>query len=54
MTDDRLLFRLKYGSWNQWRRENPDIVINLDPAVLDGMVLSGIDFSRVSLPAARE
>lgn len=52
MTDDRLLIRLKYGVWNQWREEYPGIVINLDGAALDGMVLTGIDFSGVSLRGA--
>jgi hypothetical protein len=40
MPDDRLLIRLKYGVWNQWREENPGIAINLDGAALDGMVLT--------------
>src|SRR5215467_10245190 len=44
------LARLKLGSaaWNAWRREHPDLAINLDGANLNGMILTGIDFSRVS------
>ena len=42
-----ILLRLKFGSapWNRWRRENPDVV--------NGMILTGIDFSRASLAGAR-
>jgi len=49
-----LLKRLKYGSapWNLWRREHPDLVISLDHADLNGMILIGIDFARVSLRGA--
>ena len=45
------LTHLKYGSgpWNMWRRENPGTVIVLDHADLNGMILTGIDFSKVSL-----
>jgi uncharacterized protein YjbI with pentapeptide repeats len=51
---DRLLIRLKFGAgaWNTWRRENPDVAIVLDGAKLDGLILTGIDFSRVSLRGA--
>jgi len=53
MADD-LLMHLKFGAaaWNQWRREHPDRAIALDGAKLDGMILTGIDFSRVSLRGA--
>jgi len=49
-----ILFHLKFGSarWNQWRSEHPDIAIVLDGANLDGMILTGIDFSRASLRGA--
>ena len=45
---------LKYGSvpWNAWRHEHPDEVIVLDHADLNGMILIGIDFARVSLRRA--
>jgi len=48
------LKRLGFGSaaWNVWRREHPDLVITLDHADLNGMILTGIDFSRVSLRGA--
>lgn len=51
---DTLLARLKYGSaaWNLWRRENPGVAVVLDGARLDGMILTGIDFSRTSLRGA--
>ncbi|PWT81243.1 MAG: hypothetical protein C5B57_10870 [Blastocatellia bacterium] len=51
---DTLLIRLKFGSrsWNQWREENPDVAITLDGAKLDGMILTGIDFSHASLRGA--
>ena len=47
------LKRLTFGSaaWNAWRREHPDLVITLDHADLNGMILTGIDFARVSLRA---
>ena len=43
-----ILNRLKFGSaaWNHWRRENPDVAIVLDGADLNGMILTGVDFSR--------
>src|SRR2546423_11898628 len=49
--NDHLLARLKFGApaWNQWRRENPHVAISLDGAKSDGMILTGIDFSRASL-----
>jgi uncharacterized protein YjbI with pentapeptide repeats len=52
--DDRILVRLKFGSaaWNEWRRANPEIAIALDGAKLDGMILTGIDFSRANLRGA--
>jgi hypothetical protein len=39
------LKRLTFGSaaWNAWRREHPDLVIALDHADLNGMILTGID-----------
>lgn len=48
------LKRLTFGSaaWNAWRREHPDLVITLDHADLNGMILTGIDFARVSLRGA--
>lgn len=48
------LRRLTFGSaaWNAWRREHPDLVITLDHADLNGMILTGIDFARVSLRGA--
>src|SRR5215510_4240782 len=48
------LARLKFGvtAWNAWRREHPDLAINLDGANLNGMILTRIDFSRVSLRGA--
>jgi ribosomal protein S18 acetylase RimI-like enzyme len=51
---DPILNRLKFGSapWNYWRRENPDVAIVLDGADLNGMILTGMDFSRVSLRGA--
>ena len=38
------LKRLTFGSaaWNAWRREHPDLVITLDHADLNGMILTGI------------
>jgi uncharacterized protein YjbI with pentapeptide repeats len=53
MTSD-VLIRLKYGSswWNVWRQENPDVAIVLDDADLNGMILTGINFSRASLRGA--
>ena len=49
-----LLRMPKYGSvpWNAWRRENPDVVVVLDHADLNGMILIGIDFARASLRGA--
>lgn len=49
-----LLARLKYGSapWNLWRREHPDVAISLDGANLNGMILTGVDFSHASLRGA--
>jgi len=37
------LKRLTFGSaaWNAWRREHPDLVITLDHADLNGMILTG-------------
>lgn len=54
MSEDVLLRRLKFGSaaWNHWRTENPGVAVTLDGAKLDGMILTGIDFSRVSLRGA--
>ena len=51
---EKLLARLKFGSamWNVWRSENPDVAIILDGANLNGMILTGIDFSRASLRGA--
>jgi len=48
------LKRLTFGSaaWNAWRREHPDLVITLDHADLNGMILTGIDFARVRLRGA--
>jgi len=48
------LKRLTFGSaaWNAWRREHPDLFITLDHADLNGMILTGIDFARVSLRGA--
>jgi len=48
------LKRLKFGSafWNVWRREHPDTVVVMDHADLNGMILTGIDFARVSLRGA--
>jgi hypothetical protein len=42
------LRRLKYGAapWNAWRREHPEIVIVLDHADLNGMILTGIAVMR--------
>jgi len=52
--DNRALLYLKFGAaaWNHWRRENDSLPVNLDGAKLDGMILTGIDFSRVSLRGA--
>jgi uncharacterized protein YjbI with pentapeptide repeats len=46
--------RLKYGAtvWNAWRRDHPELAISLDGADLNGMILTGIDFSHVSLRGA--
>jgi uncharacterized protein YjbI with pentapeptide repeats len=51
---ETILARLKYGSapWNMWRHEHPDVPVTLDGADLNGMILTGIDFSRVSLRGA--
>ena len=51
---EHVLARLKFGSgpWNVWRREHPDVAVILDGADLNGMILTGIDFSRVSLRGA--
>src|SRR5215471_16815024 len=48
------LVRLKLGAaaWNAWRCEQPDLVITLDGANLNGMILTGIDFSHASLRGA--
>jgi uncharacterized protein YjbI with pentapeptide repeats len=48
------LKRLTFGSafWNVWRREHPDVEVVLDHADLNGMILTGIDFARVSLRGA--
>jgi ribosomal protein S18 acetylase RimI-like enzyme len=45
---------LKFGShaWNHWRLEHPDRAVVLDGAKLDGMILIGVNFSRVSLRGA--
>ena len=50
----RLLVLLKFGAaaWNHWRAENPDAAIVLDGQTLDGMILTGINFSRASLRGA--
>jgi steroid delta-isomerase-like uncharacterized protein len=49
-----ILFRLKFGSavWNHWRRENPDVAVVLEGVRLDGMILTGIDFSGAILRGA--
>ena len=49
-----ILARLKHGSawWNVWRHEHPDVAVILDGADLNGMILTGINFSRVSLRGA--
>jgi uncharacterized protein YjbI with pentapeptide repeats len=49
-----LLKRLGFGAaaWNAWRRAHPDLVITLDHADLNGMILTGVDFGRVSLRGA--
>jgi uncharacterized protein YndB with AHSA1/START domain len=49
-----ILNRLKFGSgpWNRWRQENPDVAIVLDGADLNGMILTGVNFSRASLRGA--
>lgn len=49
---EKFLVRVKYGSWNRWRDDNPDAAINLDGANLDGMILGGINLSRASLRGA--
>src|SRR5262249_44066299 len=51
---DALLIRLKFGSrtWNRWREEHPDVTVTLDGAKLDGMILTGINFSHASLRGA--
>ena len=51
---DRALIMLKFGAraWNLWRAENPDRIISLDEAKLDGMILTGINFASVSLRGA--
>jgi uncharacterized protein YjbI with pentapeptide repeats len=48
------LKRLGFGSaaWNAWRREHREAVILLDHADLNGMILTGIDFAKVSLRGA--
>ena len=50
----KLLVLLKFGAaaWNAWRSEHPDRAIVLDGEKLDGMVLTGIDFSHASLRGA--
>jgi uncharacterized protein YjbI with pentapeptide repeats len=50
----RLLKVLGFGAsfWNIWRTEHPDVPIVLDGAQLDGMILTGINFSRASLRGA--
>ena len=48
------LKRLGFGAkaWNAWRREHRETVIVLDHADLNGMILTGIDFTKVSLRGA--
>src|SRR5262249_50719042 len=50
----KALVMLKFGAqaWNRWRQENPETPISLDGAKLDGLVLTSINFSRVSLREA--
>ena len=51
---ERLIKRLGFGArfWNLRRQEDPDTRIALDGAKLDGLILTGIDFSNASLRGA--
>ncbi|MES2180304.1 MAG: pentapeptide repeat-containing protein [Gemmatimonadota bacterium] len=49
---ESFLLRVRYGSWNLWRDENPDAAIVLDDANLHGMILTGIHLSRANLEEA--
>ena len=40
------------NTWNEWRKENPGIEINLRRAKLAGMNLSGVDLSKARLSEA--
>ena len=54
MESARLLKVLGFGArfWNIWRAEHPDVPVVLDGATLDGMILTGINFSRANLRGA--
>ncbi|NOT04421.1 MAG: pentapeptide repeat-containing protein [Anaerolineales bacterium] len=54
MANEEQLEILKQGVdiWNEWRRNYPDLVIDLNEADLSGSSLRGIDFRRVSLKHA--
>jgi hypothetical protein len=54
MADDELVKILKQGveAWNKWRRENPEIWLDLAGADLIDASLSGANLSRANLSFA--
>jgi uncharacterized protein YjbI with pentapeptide repeats len=51
MANEEQLAILRQGVeiWNEWRRDNPDIAIDLSNANLRGEDLAGVDFSQANL-----
>ncbi len=54
MADQEQIKILKRGAtaWNCWRKENPDVMIDLDEADLAKLNLSGVDLSKAFLQKA--
>ena len=54
MAQQEHVYLLKQGVlyWNQWRQQNPDIVLDLSNIDLSRVTLINVDFSRVNLSMA--
>jgi len=54
MANKKQLAILQQGvaAWNKWREENPDTKIDLRGAKLDGLDLSGANFSKADIRGA--